>query len=189
MTATLVALALLAAAPWVGAGGRTTLGGPAPRGAPEPGADAVGLLDLVRAALTTGVAVPRALDAVGRAVGGPDGERLRAAAAALPHGVTWDVAWGRGGVDSGRRRAGRRPPAAWEPLADALEPVWTAGVAPGPLLRAHADALRARRRAATRTAAARLGVRLVLPLGLCLLPAFVLLGLVPVVLAMVHRLA
>ncbi|WP_418606028.1 hypothetical protein [Georgenia sp. SUBG003] len=32
-------------------------------------------------------------------------------------------------------------------------------------------------------AAARLGVRLVLPLGLCFLPAFVLLGLVPVVLA------
>jgi len=31
-------------------------------------------------------------------------------------------------------------------------------------------------------------VRLVLPLGLCFLPAFVLVGLVPVVLALVQRL-
>lgn len=35
---------------------------------------------------------------------------------------------------------------------------------------------------------ARLGVRLVLPLGLCLLPAFVLLGIVPFVLSLGGRL-
>jgi len=40
------------------------------------------------------------------------------------------------------------------------------------------------RRSAARTAAARLGVRLVLPLGACFLPAFVLIGLVPVLLAL-----
>jgi tight adherence protein B len=40
------------------------------------------------------------------------------------------------------------------------------------------------RRSSARTAAARLGVRLVLPLGVCYLPAFVLVGLVPVLLAL-----
>jgi hypothetical protein len=193
VTAAFVVLALVAAMPWIASRGRAPDAARARRasGRGVDAVDAVGLLDLVGAALTTGAAVPRALAAVGRAVGGPDGERLCAAAAALPHGVAWDVAWGR---DRGRpprpTRSARRVVVqeAWQPLADALEPVWTAGASPGPLLRAQADALRARRRAETRTAAARLGVRLVLPLGLCFLPAFVLVGLVPVVLALVQRL-
>ncbi|KAE8762071.1 secretion system protein, partial [Georgenia thermotolerans] len=55
--------------------------------------------------------------------------------------------------------------------------------APGPLLRRAAEAVRADRQRQAQEAAARLGVRLVLPLGLCFLPAFVLLGIVPVVVA------
>ncbi|KQR52872.1 hypothetical protein ASF88_10915 [Leifsonia sp. Leaf336] len=49
-----------------------------------------------------------------------------------------------------------------------------------------AEALQERRiaRAKGRTGAELLGVRLLLPLGICVLPAFVLLGVVPVVLAM-----
>ena len=66
-----------------------------------------------------------------------------------------------------------------------LEASWSTGSAPGPALRGRADQLRRDRRA--RTAAgrrARSGVRLVLPLGLCFLPAFVLLGLVPMLLSL-----
>jgi pilus assembly protein TadC len=40
----------------------------------------------------------------------------------------------------------------------------------------------------TRTAAGALGVQLVLPLGLCFLPAFVLLGLVPMILSLAGNL-
>src|SRR5699024_6503018 len=62
----------------------------------------------------------------------------------------------------------------------ALEPAWVDGVSPVPLLRQAAESIRARRTARARAAAARPGVRLVLPLGLCLLPACVRLGLGPV---------
>ncbi|MFL6240602.1 MAG: type II secretion system F family protein, partial [Actinomycetes bacterium] len=69
-------------------------------------------------------------------------------------------------------------------VADCLGPTWASGAAPGPALREAADHLRRARRRAAREAAGRLGVRLVLPLGLCFLPAFVLVGVLPLVLAM-----
>ncbi|HEU4425315.1 MAG TPA: type II secretion system F family protein, partial [Pilimelia sp.] len=46
-----------------------------------------------------------------------------------------------------------------------------------------ADDLRADRAVAAEAAARRAGVLIVLPLGLCFLPAFVLAGLVPVIVA------
>lgn len=52
------------------------------------------------------------------------------------------------------------------------------------LLSAHAQQERRIARAEGRTRAELLAVRLLLPLGLCVLPAFVLLGVVPVILAM-----
>ncbi|HLS01195.1 MAG TPA: secretion system protein, partial [Beutenbergiaceae bacterium] len=50
---------------------------------------------------------------------------------------------------------------------------------PTPLLNQLARSIRANRSAHAKQAAARLAVQLVLPVGLCLLPAFILLGIVP----------
>jgi pilus assembly protein TadC len=61
-------------------------------------------------------------------------------------------------------------------------------VAPAGSLRAVAATLREERRSRAAEAAGRLGVRLVLPLGLCHLPAFVLVGLVPILVSMTSRL-
>lgn len=52
-----------------------------------------------------------------------------------------------------------------------------------PLLRAEAEAQRARALSELEAAAERLGVRILLPIGICVLPAFVLLGVMPVLLA------
>jgi tight adherence protein B len=57
----------------------------------------------------------------------------------------------------------------------------SSGLPAAALLRARADDLRREREAAHGRAVQRLGVHLVMPMGLCLLPAFVLLGIVPVV--------
>ncbi|AEE44979.1 type II secretion system F family protein [Cellulomonas fimi] len=133
--------------------------------------DAVLVLELVGAALATGAALPRALAVVGEAVGGRTGAALRRAGAALLLGATWASAW-----------AGAPP--AVTAVAGALEGAWSSGASPAAALRARADRLRRERRRAVRTAAARLSVHLVLPLGACFLPAFVLIGLVPVVLSL-----
>jgi len=50
--------------------------------------------------------------------------------------------------------------------------------------KAELEAILVTARSAAREAAGRLGVRLVLPLGLCFLPAFILIGLVPVILSL-----
>ncbi|GEL95789.1 type II secretion system F family protein [Cellulomonas composti] len=147
-------------------------GGRARRGAEPDRPDPVAVLDLVDAALSAGAAVPRALEAVGAAVGGDDGAALSRAGAALVLGASWQVAW-----------AGS--PAVAAVVRDALRPAWTTGVAPGPALRARAARERRERRRRARTQAGALAVRLVLPLGLCFLPAFVLLGLAPLVLGLV----
>lgn len=143
----------------------------AAQGTDPPGVDLQVVLSLVAAALTAGAGVPRALGATGGAVGGPLGSALRRAARALVLGADWDRAW-----------AGA--PAALTPMVRALRGAWLDGAAPGEALRAAGDEVQHERRSAARTAAARLGVRLVLPLGACYLPAFVLVGLVPVLLAL-----
>jgi len=166
----LLALAVLACLPWAR---RPLLAPGSPpartgrRRRPEREAvDSAVVLDLVRAALASGADVVGAVEAVGAALPDDQGTPYLRAAKALRLGASWEAAW-------------PVPPAA----ADALAPAWTDGVDPEPLLAHAAAAIRRTRQAKAREAAARLGVRLVLPLGLCLLPAFVLLGLVPVLLA------
>lgn len=137
----------------------------------EDGLDVQVLLELLAAATRAGSGVPRALQATGAAVGGADGTVLARAADALVLGARWDTAW-------------QGAPARLEPVRQALRGAWVDGAAPSGALRAAGEGARQEGRAATRTAAARLAVRLVLPLGACYLPAFVLVGIVPVLLAL-----
>lgn len=164
----LVALAVTATAPWFPVGARRGRGDRDRRRRREPPAvvdDAV-VLDMVAAALASGASVLDAVAAVGGALPDAQARAYVRADRALRVGSSWEQAWPDGG-----------------PVADALGPAWRDGVDPEPLLQHAASTIRQRRRARAREAAARLGVRLVLPLGLCLLPAFVLLGLVPVLIA------
>ena len=62
-----------------------------------------------------------------------------------------------------------------------------AGVAPSSLLLSGSEDLRSSRLAEIDVAAARLGVRLVVPLGVAFLPAFVLTTIIPVVLALARQ--
>ncbi|PVU82517.1 secretion system protein [Cellulomonas sp. WB94] len=166
----------------VRAPGRAALGAPSGRGPrqgwrgprhdrAEPCRDVVLLLDLLDMAVTAGAGVPRALEAVGEAVRGADGERLTRVSVELLLGAPWTAAWAATSDDL-------------RPIAECLEASWVQGAAPGPALRARAGAVRRDRRRDAREAAGRLGVHLVLPLGLCFLPAFVLLGLVPVLVSL-----
>jgi pilus assembly protein TadC len=133
--------------------------------------DPVVVLDLLDVALTAGASVPHALRAVGEVVGGGQREALAQAGAALLLGARWQAAWS-------------EAPPQLSPVVECLEPTWSTGAPSGPALRARSAALRRDSRRAAQEAAARLGVRLVLPLGLCFLPAFVLLGLVPLMLSL-----
>ncbi|UYG17978.1 type II secretion system F family protein [Brachybacterium huguangmaarense] len=138
----------------------------------EPAAGAVDpsiVLDLVAGPLAAGAPLAAALVAVADAL--EDDE----AASSLEHAGTALGA----GAPVAIALAGSGP--ALEPLREAALVGETTGADPVGLLRSNAaDARRGRAREAE-AAAARLAVRLVLPTGATLLPAFVLLGIVPTV--------
>lgn len=84
--------------------------------------------------------------------------------------------------DTGAAWAGT--PAVWQPVTAALTVAGESGVAPGPLLLAASGAILRRESAAQEAAIGRASVRLVLPLGVALLPAFMCTTVVPLVLLM-----
>jgi pilus assembly protein TadC len=127
-------------------------------------------LDLMVACLRAGRPVSGAVEAVAEATGGPLGESL---------------AW-----VTGQLRLGARPEAAWSaleadrPLAALARGMIRAELSGAPVadvLSRLADDARHEGRAASSAAARRVGVQAVAPLGLCFLPAFVFLGIIPVV--------
>ncbi|MDR7082603.1 hypothetical protein J2X01_001892 [Arthrobacter ginsengisoli] len=144
----------------------------------EPGlGDTAMMLELIGAMLEAGAGLGRALGLVAELatpeVRGP----LRPVVAALAIGADWDTAW---------RSADVRSPGLLA-LRQALGFAALTGAPSSAILYAQAARMRrARFRSAEKQAAA-LGVKLVVPLGLCSLPAFVCLGVVPVLLAMLPR--
>jgi Flp pilus assembly protein TadB len=134
--------------------------------------------DLLAMCLAAGAAPGDAVRRVGDVMDGPVREALRPIGAALRAGVDPAAVWsgdrpglpGAGQPDEPLRRLGRafsRAVATGAPLAETVSAV--------------ADEERERVRWAAEAAARRAGVRAVGPLALCFLPAFVLLGVVPVV--------
>jgi len=151
---------------------------------------------LVDAALGTGMPVRDACRRVAGVVDADSGRALVALAAALDRaGGADDMApapWGGSRSERGRRRSmrrRRRMRSGVHPVTEALARPLTLAVATGAPARPGIAAATARldreeRRRAHR-AAGELGVRLTLPLALCLLPAFALAGVVPMVYAVV----
>jgi Flp pilus assembly protein TadB len=128
--------------------------------------------DLLAAVLQAGAPPDVAARMVGVAIGGPLGERLTRVSRALRLGATADQAWAYLGDVAGGDR-----------LAQAAGRSEHSGAAFAGALHRVAEDLRATRLSTADAAARRAGVLIVLPLGLCFLPAFVLAGLVPVIVA------
>ncbi|WP_022873685.1 type II secretion system F family protein [Nesterenkonia alba] len=134
--------------------------------------DAATLLDLTAALLTAGVGIEAALDRLARSVSGA--EELSRVHRALAAGTPWDQAAGLVGEDAELSR-----------YCAHLRFAYATGAPSADMLEAAAAQARAERRHEAERAAAELGVKMMLPLGACFLPAFILLGVVPVILSMV----
>jgi len=132
------------------------------------------MLELIGAMLDAGAGLGRSLELVTALVPPDLGRQLRPVVSALAIGADWDTAW---------RSSGARAPELLA-LRDALCFAAVTGAPSSALLYAQAARLRRERNRAAEQRAAALGVKLVVPLGLCSLPAFVCLGVVPVLLGL-----
>ena len=138
------------------------------------------VLELLAACLAGGAALPAAVDAVGRAVGGAAGQRLLAVSTALAVGAPAAEAWAQlSGPDPAARAADP-----FGPAARALARAADGGAPVAAAVARIALEVRADVRGRAEQAARRVGVLSVAPLGLCFLPAFLLLGVVPLVVSL-----
>nr|WP_305787713.1 type II secretion system F family protein [Actinoplanes lichenis] len=131
--------------------------------------------DLLAAALRAGAPVERAVAAVAEALSGPLSDQLDRVARSLRLGADPPEAWAHLARPAG-------PSAADRLVAVAVRSSASGAALAGALTRLAGD-YRADRTIAAEAAVRRAGVLIVLPLGLCFLPAFLLAGLVPVLIA------
>ncbi|MFF2012050.1 type II secretion system F family protein [Streptomyces sp. NPDC058195] len=129
--------------------------------------------DLLAACLSAGAGPREAAEAVGESLGGPVGARLVRAAAEIRLGGDPSEAWGRFGAIPG---AG--------PLARCLDRAGSTGAPAAEPVARLAEAMRAERASAAVARAQRAGVAVTAPVGLCFLPAFLLIGVAPVVIGL-----
>lgn len=132
--------------------------------------------ELLAACLAAGATPGAAARAVGDWLGGSLGGGLRSAAEELRLGGDPAVAWG---------RVGRLPGAAG--LARRLELAHSSGAPAVAGVAAEAAACRARRRRVAQERSRRATVHVTAPLGLCFLPAFLVIGVAPVVIGLAQQ--
>lgn len=143
------------------------------------------VIALVIAALEQGASIPTALRTVGACCGPACASALADVAGALEQGVPWSDAWSVAGALADEPNM-RGLASVLHTLADALRSPWQDGSAAVPRLRAAAEQLDSLERMRIERAASALSVRLLLPMGLCFLPAFLCIAVVPTIMSFVQ---
>ena len=138
-----------------------------------PPVDTALVLELLAAQLRAGLAPLAALSTLAEAL---NSRPLHTVCQRLQMGSGWGSAWS--GSAAGT----------FGELRDALAPAYTGGAPSTALLLSLADAHRLSERRAAERAAGKLSVALVVPLGLCSLPAFICLGIVPILISLLPTL-
>lgn len=138
-----------------------------------PPVDTALVLELLAAQLRAGLAPLAALGTLAEAL---NSRPLHTVCQRLQMGSNWGSAWS--GSAAGT----------FGELRDALAPAYTGGAPSTALLLSLADAHRLNERRAAERAAGKLSVALVVPLGLCSLPAFICLGIVPILISLLPTL-
>lgn len=131
------------------------------------------VLELLAAQLRAGLTPLTALGTLAEAL---NSRPLHTVCQRLQMGSGWGSAWS--GPAAGT----------FGELRDALAPAYTGGAPSTALLLSLADAHRLSERRAAERAAGKLSVALVVPLGLCSLPAFICLGIVPIIISLLPTL-
>ncbi len=128
------------------------------------------IADLLAATVASGAPITQALHGVAYALGEPASARLTSVELAINLGADPPDAW-----------AAMREVDALAPIAEAAMRSMRTGAPLAAVLGRLADDLRRERQAQVEVAARAAGVRAVAPLAACFLPAFLLVGVVPVV--------
>ncbi|BDR55350.1 membrane protein [Bombiscardovia apis] len=134
------------------------------------------LLEMVAVCVRQGASIPRALDQIGAACSSDISAPLSQVARLLNQGSDWYSAWSQ--ACSHERYGGQL-----KAVRDCLEPSWRHGISPLGRIETTIEQLDQGQRRSLNEASARLTVKILLPTGLCILPAFIVIGVVPCIAA------
>ena len=141
------------------------------------GLPAATLVELTATQLDAGLPLAEAVSVLAHSTAWAGHPELQRVAAALRLGLDWDTAWS----------SVNESPRALLDYRDALEFTATSGAASAAVLRGQAEQVRRAQFRRAERAAEALSVRLVLPLGLCCLPAFMCWGVLPVLMSLLPK--
>lgn len=130
------------------------------------------ILEMIAVAIRQGASIPRALLSIGELLDDSQGQYLRHVGKSLNSGYTWHDAW-MDFSDDGTLQEEMRV------VCDALEDSWLSGSSPLGRLQSASDGVAAFERSQIEQGASRLSVKLLIPTGLCFLPAFICIGVIP----------
>lgn len=150
-------------------------------------------LHMIIVALRSGVAIPRALNVVGAVLPGGHGSWMCEVSRALISGDSWHEAWSPPHVHKNIQAVSKSTSrnkklekidsssvlATW--LMTSLRESWCNGSSPVPVLLALSKHYEITMENVARQETSKLSVRLLLPVGLCFLPAFICIGIIPTV--------
>ncbi|OZG53832.1 type II secretion protein F [Alloscardovia macacae] len=151
------------------------LGASMPRASPQYAAEysaqysAELILEMLEVTLAKGVSLPRALSVLGSVLKSAEGECLCDVAERLSFGTSWDSAWKDARAESDLLGI----------VHDVLEPAYKRGASPTLRIENAIEQLQDIENYALSSATHELSVRILMPLGLCFLPGFVALTVVP----------
>lgn len=130
------------------------------------------LLEMLAVCVRQGASVPHALDRIGAVVQPGLGTPLKQVARLLNQGTDWYSAWTQA---CSHPRYGPR----FALMRDCLESSWRHGVSPLGRIETTIEQVDQTQRRRLDEASAGLTVKILLPTGLCILPAFILIGVLP----------
>ncbi|MDR3116679.1 MAG: type II secretion system F family protein [Bifidobacteriaceae bacterium] len=133
------------------------------------------ILQLILAALKSGISIPRSLEIIGKAMENKTGDELKTISKKLKLGLPWTLAW-------------KNTSARFNPIINSLEDAWNNGSSPESIINLKIEQLRKDKLYRAKTAGEQLGVKIVIPLGLCFLPSFIFIGILPVIISLVGNL-
>lgn len=134
------------------------------------------LLEMVAVCIRQGASVPWALDQLGSICQQDLGRSMRQVASLLNQGNEWFSSWSQA---CSHPRFGEY----FTVLRECLEPSWRHGISPVGRIETTIEQIDQKQQRAVDENAGKLTVRLLLPTGLCILPAFILIGVIPCIAA------
>jgi tight adherence protein B len=143
------------------------------------------VLELISSAIQSGCSIISALQVVGENISGKIGNELEAVSRKLYLGESWDESWTTNSKNDGRNS--KRSEVNLAVIKECLESAWSKGLSPISSIENFLNETYSNKQTEITKKIEKLSIKISAPLGLCFLPSFILIGVIPIIIAMISQ--